>query len=547
MKRFYTTLLITVIGFSAFAQNVSVSKADRLFKERAYMDASEVYRLISDKDQHVLQNLADSYFYTNRMLSAEGNYKELFNRFDGNIAPEYRFRYGHALRAMGKHQEADEVLSEYFKKEVSLRKLAKELDTVAPHSFRVQKLAQNNSSSDFGVAYMGDRVVFASTRNEKRPIYIWNKKPYLDLFTAEMSADGEMSDVELFPGEINTDTHESSATFNADNTVMFFNRTNEERVRADNERIKVAHISIYRAELIDGEWTNVQRVPFASDEYSTEHPSLSADGKKLYFASDMPGTMGSFDIFVVDVHEDGTYGEPKNLGPNVNTVHREQFPFMSSEDVLYFSSNGRTGFGNLDIFRTDVENGTYTESQNLGGTVNSGYDDFAFVIKPGDDKGYFASVDNGSESLYSFIREEIVRTEPEEVVAKELVEENVVTGAQQLRDVANIYFDFDRSEILPQAEIVLDRVVNIMKDYPKLELEIGSHSDARGPDEYNLNLSERRAAATLEYIVSKGIDRSRLSSKGYGETMPLNNCTKPDMCTEEEYAINRRSEFKVMN
>ena len=547
MKRLYTTILITVIGFSAFAQNVSVSKADRLFKERAYMDASKVYQLLSDKDKHVLQNLADSYFYTNRMLSAEGNYRELFNRFDGNIAPEYRFRYGHALRAMGKHEDADEVLSEYYNKEVSLRNLAEELDTVAPHSFKVQKLAQNNSSSDFGIAYMGDRVVFASTRNEKRPVYSWNKKPFLDLFSAEMSADGEMSDVELFPGEINTDTHESSATFNSDNTVMFFNRTNDERVRAQDGRIKVAHISIYRAELVDGEWTNIQRVPFASDDYSTEHPSLSADGKKLYFASDMPSTLGSFDIFVVDVNEDGTFGEPTNLGPKVNSAHREQYPFISSEGVLYFSSNGRTGYGNLDIFRSDVQNGTYTEAQNLGGTVNSGYDDFAFVIKPGEDKGFFASVDNGSESLFSFIREEIVRTVPEVVVPKELVEENIVTGAQQLRDVANIYFDFDRSKILPQAEVVLDKVVKIMQDYPKLELEIGSHSDARGQDKYNMNLSERRAAATLEYIVSKGIDRSRLSSKGYGESMPLNNCTQPDTCTEEEYAINRRSEFKVMN
>lgn len=509
------------------------------------MDAAEMYRLISDKDQHVLQNLADSYFYTHRMMSAEGNYRELFNRFDGNIDPEYRFRYGHALRAMGKNREADEVLSEYYRENINLRDLAEELDTIAPHTFRIQELAQNSSASDFGIAYLGDRVVFASSRNSSRPLYLWNKKPYLDLYSADMSPDGELSNVQLMSGNVNTDTHESSATFNEDGTVMFFNRTNSERVKAEGENIKVAHISIYRAELVNGEWINIERVPFASDNYSTEHPSLSPDGSKLYFASDMPGTLGSFDIFVVDVNEDGSFGEPQNLGPNINSAHREQFPFISSEDVLYFSSNGRTGFGNLDIFRSEMDNGSFEEAQNLGPTVNSGNDDFAFVIKPGDDKGHFTSVNNGTESLYSFVREENKRPEP--VVPEELTEENVVTGAQQLRDVSNIHFDFDKAKILPQAEEVLDRVVKIMKDYPKLEIEIGSHSDARGTDRYNMDLSERRAAATLEYIVSKGVERNRITSKGYGESMPLNDCTEPDVCTEEEYAKNRRSEFKVMN
>lgn len=545
MRKIYTTLLATVFCLSAFAQNVSVSKADKLFKERAYMDAAEMYRLISNKDQHVLQNLADSYFYTHRMMNAEGNYRELFNRFDGNIEPEYRFRYGHALRAMGKNREADEVLSEYYQEDINLRELAEKLDTIAPYTYRIQELAQNSSASDFGVAYHGDQVVFASSRNSSRPLYLWNKKPYLDLYSADMSADGELSNVQLLGGDVNTDTHESSATFNADGTVMFFNRTNSERVKAEDENIKVAHISIYRAELVNGEWTNIERVPFASDHYSTEHPSLSPDGSKLYFASDMPGTLGSFDIFVVDVNEDGSFGEPQNLGPAINSAHREQFPFISSEDVLYFSSNGRQGFGNLDIFRSEMTNGTFEEAQNLGPTVNSGNDDFAFVIKPGEDKGHFTSVNNGTESLYSFVREENKRPEP--VVAKELTEENIITGAQQLRDVSNIHFDFDESEILPQAEVVLDRVVKIMKDYPRLEIEIGSHSDARGTDQYNLDLSERRAAATLEYIVSKGIDRDRITSKGYGESMPLNDCTEPNMCTEEQYAKNRRSEFKVMN
>ncbi|HSP83613.1 MAG TPA: OmpA family protein, partial [Gillisia sp.] len=123
----------------------------------------------------------------------------------------------------------------------------------------------------------------------------------------------------------------------------------------------------------------------------------------------------------------------------------------------------------------------------------------------------------------------------------------VETGRQQLRDVGNIYFDFDKSTIKEESKVTLNKVVDIMKKYPTLEIEIGSHADARGSDSYNMALSERRAAATLEYLVSQGIERERLTAKGFGESMPLNDCTKPTGCTSEQYARNRRSEFTIMN
>ncbi|HSI69582.1 MAG TPA: OmpA family protein, partial [Gillisia sp.] len=126
-------------------------------------------------------------------------------------------------------------------------------------------------------------------------------------------------------------------------------------------------------------------------------------------------------------------------------------------------------------------------------------------------------------------------------------ETNPETGRQQLRDVGNIYFDFDKSTIKEESKPTLNKVADIMKKYPSLEIEIGSHADARGSDQYNQKLSERRAASTLEYLVSQGIERERLTSKGYGESMPLNDCTQPTGCTNEQYSRNRRSEFTIMN
>lgn len=539
MKKIYTILFTILVGFSAFAQSSQVKKANKLFNQRAYMDASEEYRLVQDKDQQVLQNLGDSYFFTNRMGNAAETYRLLFLRNEGNIAPEYKFRFAHALRATGENEEADKYFSEYLGKEVNFEEWSSKLDTTVSHTYTTNQVMQNAASSDFGITFMGDRIVFASTRNQDRPIYAWNKKPYLDLYVADIDDEGKLSNIALFNDKINTDTHESSAAFSSDGKTMYFDRTNSRRVKVDWADVPVATIRIYRAELVDGQWTNIEALPFTSDQFSTEHPTLSQDGSTLYFASDMPGSLGSFDIYSVAVNEDGTFGTPVNLGANVNTANREQFPYIANDGTLYFTSDGHVGYGNLDVFKSEQENGSFGMAQNLGNTLNSEFDDFAYVLKEGEEKGYLASNRRGSDNLYSFAREEY--TPP--VLPKEVSEINPDTGRRQIAGVGNIYFDFDKATIKPESEPTLNRVAEIMKNFPSLKIEIGSHADARGSDRYNMELSQRRAESTLEYLVNQGIDRSRLTAKGFGESMPLNDCTKPTGCTNEQYAKNRRSEF----
>ncbi|MFO7719337.1 MAG: OmpA family protein [Gillisia sp.] len=538
MKKLYSSILIILISVSGFAQNSEIKKGDRFFASRAYVDAANAYEKVNDKNQEVLQNLGDAYFYTNEMVKASDVYRLLFLRHEAKVENEYKFRFANALMGIDKTEEADVYFTEYYGKDFNFDKFRKELDTTVSHVYTTKQVMNNAASADFGIAYYGDKVVFASTRNQERPIYPWDKRPTLDLYTADVSDDKTLSGIVLFPGDINTDAHESSATFSKDGMTMYFDRTNEKRVKVPND-VKVAHISIYKAEMVDGKWSNIEALPFASDEYSIEHPSLSPDGTKLYFASDMPGSKGSFDIYVVDVNTDGTFGTPRNLAA-VNTEKREQFPFISDDNVLYFSSNGHQGFGNMDVFKTE---GDFSVIENLGASVNSGSDDFAFVIKEGDNEGWFASNRRGTDNLYNFTRKDY--TPP--VVEIDDRETNLETGRQQLRGVGNIYFDFDKSTIKKESEVTLDKVVDIMKKYPTLEIEIGSHADARGSDQYNMALSERRAAATLEYLVEHGIERERLTSKGYGESMPLNDCTQPTGCSTAEYAKNRRSEFTIMN
>lgn len=537
MKKLYSTLLILSIGVTAFAQRSDIRDGDKFFAQAAYVDAADAYENVNNKSQEVLQNLGDSYFYTNQMENAAEVYELLYLRHSGEVDNAYQFRYAHALMATGNYVKADELMNELTGKNWNHKEFADELDTLVPHKFKYDQIMNNQSSSDFGIAFYGDRVAFASTRNQERPIYPWNKMPTLDLYTAAMTDEGEMNDIVLFSDAINTDQHESSATFSQDGTVMFFDRTNEDRVKNEND-VKVAHISIYRAEMVDGEWTNIKKAPFSNENYSVEHPSLSADGTKLYFSSDMPGGSGSFDLYVVDVNEDGTYGTPKNLGPGINTEHREQFPFISEEGVLYFASNGHQGFGNLDIYRSE---GDFSEAENLGGSINSGHDDFAFVIKEGDEKGFFASNRRGTDNLYQFTREE-----NEIIEAPTVVDE---TSGQDMIPVdgSKIYFDFDKATIKPESKPVLDSVVTYMNDYPNINVKVESHADARGSDAYNMALSKRRAASTVDYLVKAGIDRSRLTSEGFGESRPTNDCTEPTGCTAEQYRKNRRSTFVVTN
>nr|WP_298332322.1 OmpA family protein [uncultured Christiangramia sp.] len=537
MKNIYSTLLILFVSITAFGQKSDIRDGNKFFANAAYIDAADAYENVNEKPQEILQNLGDSYFYTNQMQNAAEVYEMLFLRHSGAVAPEYQFRYAHALMAQGNYVKADELMNELSGNDWNHEEFKNTLDTVVPHKFKYDQIMNNASSSDFGIGFYGDRVAFASTRNQERPIYPWNKMPALDLYSAQMDDDGEMKDIVLFSDVINTDEHESSATFSRDGNTIYFDRTNEDRVKNEND-VRVAHISIYRAEMVDGEWTNVEKLPFSSEEYSVEHPSINADGTKLFFASDMPGGSGSFDIYVVDINEDGTFGTPQNLGAGVNTAHREQFPFISENDVLYFTSDGHQGFGNLDIYRTE---GDFSEVENLGSSINSGNDDFAYVVKESDETGYFASNRRGTDNLYQFTREE------NEIV--EAPTEVDPTSGQDLIpiDGSKIYFDFDKATIKKESEVVLDSVVTYMNDYPNIKVKVESHADARGSDSYNMALSKRRAASTVDYLVKKGIDRSRLTSEGYGETRPVNDCTQPTGCSNAEYAKNRRSAFVVSN
>lgn len=621
MKRNTYILLLVFISQILLAQKSGTNKANKLFAEKAYFDAAQLYKKLKPT-QEVLQNLGDCYYYNNEMVFAEKPYANLISSYKDSVKREYYFRYANVLNAINNTKRADEMMSKYKGFVVDTQKFKEHLNSIVPYNYKIKKLTKN-ASGDFGIAFYNDKIVFASLRNAASPIYKWNQKPYLDLYEATVTADGALENIKPFSKTINTKTHESSAAFSKDMKTMYFSRTNDKRVKVGEELF--ASVKIFRAQLENNEWTTITETPFSSDQFSTQHPALSPDEKKLYFSSDRPGSIGSFDIYYVEINPDGTYGEPVNLGSNINTKEREQFPFVGPENTLYFASNGHQGLGGLDLFMSNRYSGVYAKPINLGETINTGRDDFSFTLKNGDSIGYFSSNREGTDNLYTFERIEndrqfIVEGDVRDKNTKELLPGTTVklfddedrlivelvvgadakytlnsqpnkkykitaerdfyvskkidfetkddglirfnieleietyVDAEELIvkkddglvyvELENIYFDFNKWDIQPQAANILEILVGLMKKHPRMEIELGAHTDTRASEVYNLRLSHNRANAVLDYLVANGIKKTRVKAKGYGKRNPIINCG--NNCTETEHAINRRCEFIIV-
>jgi outer membrane protein OmpA-like peptidoglycan-associated protein len=632
MKKILISLFIVTISTQILtAQNLK--HANSLFERRAYVDAAELYEQEDPKTQEIYEKLGDCYYYNAEMKLAALNYKILATHYSETLKPNYIYKYSQALKGTGNIEEADKWQQKYYAvtKQAAFENIETEsffesLNSTIDRPYIVKELNINSEYSDFGTAFYLDTIVFSSSR-ENGNVYGWNKQPYLDLFKATPTASGDLENITPFSKNINSKMHESNAVFTKNGKTMYFTRNNYLNGKKGKDDKKITHLKIYKAEFINNEWTNITELPFNSDSYSTEHPALSPDEKQLYFSSDMPSSIGSFDLYVVNINTDGTFGTPKNLGPDINTELREQFPFVSSKNILYFASDGHFGMGGLDVFKSEIRANGYSKPINLSNIINSNLDDFAFIINEEKEIGYFSSNranSNGVDNIYSFTQlkryyvKGLVKNkttnallpnatvtlidsdnnsvseitigndaaysleinpnssytirgskksynpsnvefavdakgdlnknvdlflESYEDAEKKVVEEN---GKIQIK-INPIYFDFNKWDIREDAALELNNIVEVMKKFPLMIIEVGAHTDIRGPEEYNLNLSNKRANSVREYLVNQGIATENVKSKGYGESQPLNDCIREGICKEKEYDINRRCEFVILN
>lgn len=419
LKKILYTIMLSFCFLSATAQKALLDKAEKEYNNYAYADAINIYEKLAAKgieDEKMFQRLGNAYYFNAELPKAALWYDRLFD-LNPNQESEYLYRYAQCLKSAGDYAKADKILEQFNKKNATdsrgilFESNRNYLEQIQMNSgrFEISPALVNSESSDFGSAFLGNNLVFSSAsqiKNKDGKTFKWTNKNFTNLYIAPINPDASTGSPVLLNKEINSKFNESTPVFTKDGKTMYFTRNNYLDGKRGKDDKSITLLKLYKASLIDGKWTNIEELPFNSDKYSTAHPALSVDDKKLYFASDMPGTLGQSDLFCVLIRPDGSYGKPENLGPQINTEGRETFPFISEDNELYFATDGRPGLGGLDVAVSKIlENGSFDQVQNVGEPINTKFDDFAFIIDSGSRKGYFSSNRKGgvgSDDIYRF-------------------------------------------------------------------------------------------------------------------------------------------------
>jgi len=705
---------------SAQAQKLKERMAGRYAEVFDYPKMTSIYEHMHAKGQAgagELRLLAVAYKKMGDPTRAENAYRRLMAT--GERTPEDLFAFAEQLRANGKYTEAlewygtyaaarpeDPRAQAYLKSPGLFDRLLRDST-----SSSVRTVPINSPQADLGVGVLGELLLFSSARGDgaggKRS-YAWDEEPFLNLYSAFLKG-GSAEEPMVMRRDVNSRYHDGMAAYDSLAKRMYFTRNNFQRGKRTTNAQGELNLGIYYTDVVPGEfgqpeWGPVLPFEHNNPEHNLGHPALSHDGGTLFFVSDRPGGAGGTDIWYCE-NTGGRWGEPRNMGPRINTAGNEMFPHLGRDSTLYFASNGHPGLGGMDLFRTRLSAAGPGNVFNLGYPINTRHNDHGLFLID-DSVGFFASDrpgGMGSDDIYgctigpqtihlagkvidSQTREPIegatillkdakgqhvkrfqLETEPggrfkidvehheryllvatrngyfqkeipiatnsdhlEDIVV-ELVKYDyaaegivmhgeteaplsgarvwisdgqdktlgeVVTGADgkyqfplepdsdyrirvekegffkqsvristkgkpsaviytdfrlfplvvdQVVRLENILYDFGKHAIRPDAALELDKLVATLEDNPSVRIELSSHTDCKGKDAYNMALSERRAKAAVDYIISKGISKDRILSKGYGKTKPVEKCASCADCTEEQNQRNRRTEFKVLS
>tara|TARA_R110000796_G_scaffold75938_1_gene170017 strand:+ start:2132 stop:4069 length:1938 start_codon:yes stop_codon:yes gene_type:complete len=641
-KLLFTIILIFITVENSIGQEKVLEKANSKYEEYSFSPAIDIYKKVLDKgfvSSELLKKLGNSYYFNANYKDASLIYNRLVTEYEPEVTADYYFRYAQTLRSLGEYDKADDLMKKFsemtssdarailFNADRNYRQEIKENSgryTIGPFEY-------NSVYSEFAPTFYKKGLIFSSDRdtgNLAKYRHTWNSKDFLDLYEINADSISENNVVKLNK-EINTKLHESTTAVSKDGSILYFTRNNLKEGKTFKDDKGVIRLKIFRTKLINGAFTEIEELPFNSDEYSVAHPALSPDEKTLYFVSDMPGSYGESDIYKATINDDGTFGTPENLGNNINTEARETFPYITSEEVLYFSSDGHPGLGGLDVFATKIKYNSYSGIvKNVGEPINSKLDDFTFIFNEETKLGYFASNREsglGNDDIYSFVENNPLKLDCQQLITGtvrdkisnqvlvgatiKIIDENNVEISSTLTDsngkykiyidcnkgnfvraltdgyipaeeymgesngepeiidfylerdtvtagfgddlakllqLSTIYFDLNKFNIRPDAEIEIQKVIAAMEKYPSLKIKVNSHTDSRGKDAYNLWLSQKRAESTVGYMISKGIAKERLDEQGFGETKLVNNCGNNSNCSPKEHDLNRRSEFIIL-
>lgn len=559
----------------------------------------------SEKNRITYQ-LAESYRLTNQTKRAEAYYKRLERANYDRTEPLVLLRLADAMRADGKYDEALEMYEKFAERVPEDRRgkagitsctLAQEwLEN--PGNYQIEKLKRFNSrEDDFSPAYSeanANAIIFTSSRDGStgKNTDEWTGMNFTDLFYTRQDQKGDWSTPVLADESeaVNTEANEGQPSFNGNFSKMYF-------TRCGKDNLTVNGCQIYVARKQGRGFGEPEKVELGGDSTSVfGHPAISPDEKFLIFSSPKTGGAGGKDLWIAESKGGGGFSTPRNLGANINTKGDEVFPVMRGDTVLYFASNGLPGMGGLDLFKSvRNEDGTWGDPVNLRPPINTQYDDFGITWHPdGKDEGYFSSNrrgGRGGDDIWYFINPPLIYAVSGKVVDNntlqpiEKADVNLVTsdgtnvttttnsvgyyefkdeqikanttfeilvarpdyfndkamettvGLEASRDfvmnfnltpipkepvvLPEILYDLAKWELKPQFQDSLQGLIRTLDANETIVVEIAAHTDSRDSDERNDILSQKRAESVVEYLILRGIDPDRMVAKGYGERVPF--------------------------
>ena len=393
------SIIILAAGFYGHAQ-LKQKAADKLFVNMEYAKCVEMYDELAKKcsagkknaDWNNVRKAAEAHYHLFEMNESANYYEKLHNK--NMLTEQDRMRYVQSLRYTEKYGKSHEIAREsanlhptnkFFKRLVDD---ADKFDNLFADSafYRLKKASINSDKGDFGVAYMNNSIVYASKAKNTgfiNPTYGWDNAYYLNIMQSSFGEDSVLQDPEMLKHNFISKAHDGPVSFNKNCTEMVITKNTLGKKNGK----EVIVLSLYFSKLENGIWSELKPFEFNNTGYNVGHGVLSEDNKKLYFVSDKPGGFGEADIYVCE-RKGLSWGEPKNLGENVNTERDEMFPFVQ-DATLYFASNGHFGLGGLDVFETTAD-GSSTPT-NVGYPINTSADDFGLIFDQSGRIGYLSS------------------------------------------------------------------------------------------------------------------------------------------------------------
>jgi outer membrane protein OmpA-like peptidoglycan-associated protein len=402
-------------------ESIEIEKGDDAFYKFDYKEALFFYETAYDvnpKDPDVTRRIAKTYHRMGQTAIAAEWYQKTLEQDASNA--EDLLAYAEILKMLVQYDEAIHWYDMYYKMrphdsraQSHLRDKQYYRDLFADTSkYNMKSLAINNELPVLGIsAFDSERfLVCAIQMDNEKGKQTMEGLPYLDIYQCELNDNEELINPVALDKHVNSKYHDGPAQYSFVDQTLYVTRNNMRGKRLVTDKSGLAIAKIYAIEYKGGKWSNAQDLSINSNDFTNMHPSISKDGKTMYFVSNRPGGLGGTDIYMT-TKVGNNWSEPVNLGSKINTAGNEQFPYISSEGYLYFASNGHAGLGGLDMFMSEQISGDWQFPINLGAPVNTNFDDFSLIYDKELNQGFFCSnrSGNANDDLFFYKRVSIER------------------------------------------------------------------------------------------------------------------------------------------